>query len=378
MDPVLYTYHIPRHDPEVVARNVVRQHLADHLLLWRRISDACELVFLATCQRVIWMFWGGDGTTLGFGPDIECFQGEAAWRHLLEVATGLNSANLGDREIVGQMRMALATAKETRTAGPEAQAALEDILREAQRLRTRIGLDDGSASVATAALRHLETSLAPGARVALVGVGPMSRYLAQRLPERGFQITMSNRTLSKAEAFGLPMVPLAQLQMDPQGFDAIVSATASNEPLFTVDNWRRLDRPPLKLVDLALPYDSEPELDAVPWISRVDLSFFLAETDNTKLKRSDAAAQAAPYIVGAVERLRKRADTRIQKFAMRTAQERLTDAWEAMETEALAEDGALGDLDPAQREALESLLKRGRTLAFRALNLQREPVLEHH
>jgi glutamyl-tRNA reductase len=376
MDPVLYTYHIPRHDPEVVARNVVRQHLADHLLLWRRISDACELVFMATCQRVIWMFWGGDGTTLGFGPDIDCFQGDAAWRHLLEVATGLNSANLGDREVVGQMRQALATAKEVRTAGSEAQAALEDILREAQRLRTRIGLDDGSASVATAALRHLETTLAPGSKVALVGVGPMSRYLAQRLPERGFQITMSNRTLAKAEAFGLPMVPLAQLQMDPQGFDAIVSATASNDPLFTVGNWGRLKRPPLKLIDLALPYDSEPELDQVPWITRVDLSFFLAETENTKLKRHEAAALAEPFLVGAVERLRKRADARIQKFAMRTAQERLTDAWEAMEAEALAEGSVLADLDPVQLEALESLLKRGRTLAFRALNLQREPALE--
>jgi len=378
MDPVLYTYHIPRHEPEVVARNVVRQHLADHLLLWRRISDACELVFLATCQRVIWMFWGGDGTTLGFGPEIDCFQGEAAWRHLLEVATGLNSANLGDREIVGQLRQALATAKETRTAGPEAQAALEDILREAQRLRTRIGLDDGSASVATAALRHLETSLAPGSRVAIVGVGPMSRYLAQRLPERGFQITMSNRTLAKAEAFGLPMVPLAQLQMDPQGFDAIVSATASNSPLFTADNWSRLSRHPVRFVDLALPYDSEPELGHIPWVTRVDLSVFLAENEGTKLKRHEAAAQAEPFIVGAVERLRKRAATRIQKFATRTAQERLTDAWEAMEAEATAPGSVLAELDPVQLEALESLLKRGRTLAFRALNLQREPVLEHH
>jgi glutamyl-tRNA reductase len=378
MDPVLYTYHIPRHDPEVVARNVVRQHLADHLLLWRRISDACELVFMATCQRVIWMFWGGDGTTLGFGPEIDCFQGEAAWRHLLEVATGLNSANLGDREVVGQMRQALATARETRTAGAEAQAAIEDILREAQRLRTRIGLDDGSASVATAALRHLETTLAPGARVALVGVGPMSRYLAQRLPERGFAVTLSNRTLAKAEAFGLPMVPLAQLQMDPGGFEAIVSATASNAPLFTVDQWGRLDRPPMQFIDLALPYDAEPALGHLPWVTRVDLSFFLAETEVTRHKRMEAASQAEPYLIGAVERLRKRADTRIQKFAMRTAQERLTDAWEAMEAEATAPGSVLADLDPAQLEALESLLKRGRTLAFRALTLQREPALESH
>jgi glutamyl-tRNA reductase len=376
MDPVLYTYHIPRHEPEVVARNVVRQHLADHLLLWRRISDASELVFLATCQRVIWMFWGGDGTTLGFGPEIDSFEGEAAWRHLIEVATGLNSANLGDREVVGQIRTALATAKETRTAGQEATAALEDILRESQRLRTRIGLDDGSASVATAALRHLENTLVPGSRVAVVGVGPMSRYLAQRLPERGFEITMSNRTLAKAEAFGLPMVPLAQLQMSPLGFDAVVSATASNEPLFTFDAWSRHTCHPVRLVDLALPYDSEPELDKIPWVTRVDLSYFLAETENTKLKRHDAAQLAEPYIVGAVERLRKRADDRNQKSAMRTAQERLTDAWEAMEAEATAPGSALAALSPAQLEALDSLLKRGRTLAFRALNLQREPALE--
>jgi glutamyl-tRNA reductase len=378
MDPVLYTFHIPRHDPETVARNVVRQHLADHLLLWRRMSDASELVFLATCQRVIWMFWGGDGTALGFGPEIDCFQGEAAWRHLLEVATGLNSANLGDREVVGQIRQALDVAKEVRTAGNEAQAALEDVLREAQRLRTRIGLDDGSASVATAALRHLETTLAPGARVALVGVGPMSRYLAQRLPERGFQITMSNRTLAKAEAFGLPLVPLAQLQMSPEGFDAVVSATASNAPLFTRDNWSRVRPHPVRLVDLALPYDSEPELDQLPWVTRVDLSFFLSETENTRKVRQMAASQAEPFILGAVERLRKRAGARGQKSTLRTAQERLTDAWEAMEAEATAPGGALADLAPEQMEALALLLKRGRTLAFRALNHQGEPALDPH
>jgi glutamyl-tRNA reductase len=376
MDPVLYTYHIPRHDPAVVARNVVRQHLADHLLLWRRMSDAQDLVFLATCQRVVWMFWGGDGTTLGFGPDIDCFQGEAAWRHLLEVATGLNSANLGDREVVGQVRQALAMAKETGTAGAEAQAAIEDLLREAQRLRTRIGLDDGSASVATAALRHLESTLPAGSRVAVVGVGPMSRYLAQRLPERGFHLTMSNRTLAKAEAFGLPMVPLAQLQIDPQGFDAIVTATASSQPLFLKSNWARLDRPPVRVVDLALPYDSEPELGEIPWVTRVDLNTFLAETEVTKELRAEAAAKAEPYIVGAVERMRKRAEARGHRSSMRTAQERLTDAWDQMEHEALAPGSALAELEPDQLAALGALLKRGRTLAFRALNSHREGTLD--
>jgi aryl carrier-like protein len=47
-----------------------------------------------------------------------------------------------------------------------------------------------------------------------------------------------------------------------------------------------------------------------------------------------------------------------------------------MEAEAVAPGSALAGLDSAQMEALEALLKRGRTLAFRALNLQREPALE--
>ena len=376
MDPVLYTYHIPRHAPEVVARNVVREHLADHLQMWRRMSGADELVFLATCQRVIWMFWGGDGASLGFSPEVDCFHGEAAWRHLLEVATGLNSGNLGDREIVGQLGQALAVARETRAAGPKASAAFEDILREAQRLRTRIGLDDGSASVATAALRHLEATLAPGSRVAIVGVGPMSRYLAQRLPERGMRVTMSNRTLGKAEAFGLPLVPLAQLQADPEGFDAIITATASSEPIFRKAAWAGLDRAPVTLVDLALPYDSEPELGELPWVNRLDLAFFLAETEVGKARRVEASLEAEPYILGAVERLRKRAGARHQKHSNRSAQERLTDAWEQLETEATAPGSILGELAPEQLEALEALLKRGRTLAFRALNVHREPAMD--
>lgn len=193
MDPILVSFHAPLHDLDVVGRYVVRAHLGEHLVRWRRITGACELVYLATCQRVMWMLWGGDPSHLGLPADVARYEGEAAWKHLLEVATGLVSSNLGDREILDQLRTAVDQAKEAGTAVSESMAVIEDVLREAQRLRTKIGVD-GSASVATAALRHLEAALKPGAKVALVGVGPMTQYLAERLPERGFQVTVANRT----------------------------------------------------------------------------------------------------------------------------------------------------------------------------------------
>lgn len=368
MDPVLLTFHAPVHDLDLVGRHVVRAHLGEHLVRWHRITGACELVYLATCQRVLWMVWGGQPEHLGLSSEVTRLEGEAAWKHLLEVATGLLSANLGDREILGQIRQALEQAREAGTAFGEAQAALEDVLREAQRLRVRVGLADGSASVATAALRHLEQALAPKAKVVLVGVGPMTRYLAQRLPERGFRVSVANRTPAKAEALGLPVVPLADLQRDPMDFDALVTATASHQPLFTLAAWERIERPHLRVLDLALPPDSEPALERLPWVHRVDLQAFLAETEAAKLARREAAEAAEPHLFGAVQRLRKRAETRAQKHHFRTAADRLKEAWDQLEHEALGPGSVLGYLEAPQRMALEALLKRGRTLAFRALN----------
>jgi glutamyl-tRNA reductase len=363
MDPKLLTFHAPQHELDLVARHVLRDRLPEHLLRWQRVTGACELVYLATCQRVMWLLWGGDGDVLGLPQEVVSFEGEAAWRHLLEVSAGLVSANLGDREIGDQLRQALEQAKESGTAGKEAQAALEDILRESERLRVKAGLTDGSASVATAALRHLEEALPRGAHIAIVGVGPMSCYLAQRLPERGFQVTISNRTAAKAELLGLPSVPLEEIQRDPAGFDALVSATSSPRPLFTLSAWEHLKRPPLRVLDLALPHDTEPALGQLPWVHRVDLSSFLAETEVTKALRFDAALKAEPYLVGAVSRLRKRATERDHKLNNRSAQERLSDAWEALEEESLAR---LKSLSAEEQEILKTILKRGRTLSFRA------------
>ncbi|HNX30977.1 MAG TPA: hypothetical protein PKM35_05180 [Holophaga sp.] len=369
MDPVLYSFHAPRHDLDLVARYVLRDRLADHLRLWQRMTGARELVYLATCQRALWVLWGGDGDALGLPPEVVRFEGEEAWGHLLEIATGLLSSSLGDREIVDQVQGALASARETGVAGPEAQAALEDILREARRLRVRTGLADGSASVATAALRHLEGTLPEGARIALVGVGPMSRYLAQRLPERGFQVVLSNRTAAKADAMGHPTVPLEQLQRDPAGFDALVTATASSRPLFTLAAWERLRRPPLRLLDLALPRDAEPDLDRLSWVRRTDLASLQAETEQAMARRRETAGKAGPFLAGAVGRLRKRAGARAARSGARTAEDGLAAAWAALEAD--SGEGPLESLDPAQREALAALLKRGRTLAFRALGQAR-------
>lgn len=371
MEPVLISFHAPVHDLDQVAQHVVRDGLPTHLRDWQRRSGARELIYLATCQRVLWMVWGGDPEAIDPGPGVRRYEGEAAWVHLLAMSAGLESANLGDREIPGQLKDALVQARQVGAAGDEAQTAVEDVIREGQRLRSRLGLADGNVSVATVALKHLTEGLAVGSTVALVGVGPMTQYLAERLPERGFKVFIANRTRSKAhdlaDPLGLDIVELAQLQRDPAGFDAIVSATAAPEPIFTLDAWQSLKRPILRILDLALPPDSEPGLEQLPWVHRIDLNAFLAQTATARALRAEAAVKAEPFLIGAAGRLRHRALARARKRHLATAQERLDQAWGALEEEAKALEGSMAGLDDAQREALKEILNRGRTLAFRAL-----------
>ena len=376
MEPVLISFHAPVHDLDLVAQHVVRDGLPAHLREWQKRAGARELVYLATCQRVLWMVWGGDAGAIEPGPGFRRYEGEEAWIHLLAMSAGLESANLGDREIPGQLKDALVQARQVGVAGDEAQTSVEDIIREGQRLRTRLGLADGNVSVATVALKHLAEGLPRDASVALVGVGPMTQYLAERLPERGFRVAVANRTRSKAhdlaDPLGLPIVDLAQLQHDPAGFDAIVTATAAPEPLFTLDAWQSLKRPILRILDLALPPDSEPGLEQLPWVHRIDLNAFLAQTTTARAQRAEAALKAEPYLAGAAGRLRHRAMARARKRHLTSAQERLEAAWGALEEEAKALEDSMAGLDEAQREALKEILSRGRTLAFRAL-IQTQP-----
>ncbi|MFN8012796.1 MAG: NAD(P)-binding domain-containing protein [Holophagaceae bacterium] len=365
MEPVILSYNAAAHGLDEVARHVVADHLPARLAAWKQASQARELVYVATCQRVMWLVWGGKPEDLG-ELEAQRLEGEAAWRHLLDVATGLESANLGDREVPGQMRDALEVARQTGAADGEALAVFEDVIREAQRLRSRVGLADGTVSVATAALRHLSEALEPGTKVAVVGVGPMSQYLAERLPERGFPVTVVNRTEAKArglaEPLGLPVEPLEDLRRDPNGFGAIVTATSAPEPIFTFEAWRGLPkRAHLRLLDLALPPDSEPALERIPWVQRVDLPVFLEATATTKAQRAEAAAKAEPHLLAAVARLRKRAEERAHKRDRELASTRLEEAWELLVQE------ALGELDETQRESMAQFLQRGRTLAYRAL-----------
>jgi glutamyl-tRNA reductase len=373
VDPIVLSYQTPDHDLDVVARHIYREGLAQRMVHWKNISLADEMIYLATCQRATWIFWGGKPEMLNF-TDAHIKRGPHAWTHLLSLATGLESANVGDREITEQLNDALKISKEMGMSGEESSAVVADVIRESRRLRTELGLADGTASIATAALRHLMSALSVDSSILIIGFGPMSQYIARRLHEKGYRVTLSNRTESKvgklANELGVPTIPLEVVQQDPQNFDALITSTGSVTPIFTYNQWKRVSqRKPLRILDLALPADSEPALQQLPWINRVDLSVFLVETDINRQRRIEVSSQAEPFIVGASQRLRKRSQDRTKKRSMLSARETLSASWDALEEEVKN----MKALTPDQYAAVQELLIRGRTLSYRALVQGLEP-----
>ena len=153
-------------------------------------------VLLVTCHRV---------ELYGFGPgpaqpDMSRLDGEDAARHLFRVAAGLESAVVGETEVLGQVRDALAQA---RARGTDERVArlFECAIAAGRSARTRPPAEgDGLAGRAVSWL-GTRTQLA-GRPVLVVGTGAMGVALAAAATAEGGVVTVAGRHRERGAAPG--------------------------------------------------------------------------------------------------------------------------------------------------------------------------------
>lgn len=264
-----------------------------------------ELVYLATCNRVEVVLRDFEPATGGelrrrvfaslAGRPVMLeearrllfrLDGEAAVRHLFEVASGLDSAQLGEREIQGQVREALALARDAGTAGGMLGALFEEALKVARQVHLTTQLGRGRVSLAEIAGELLleRVRRTPGT-VALVGVSPMIRRAAEILLREAVPLVVVNRTLDHAHALLIELglteplgagVSLEEFRDRPPRVEAVLCATGAPEPVLDRASLERLaarthsQEPPL-VVDMALPCDVEPAVAEAVGIPRVGI-----------------------------------------------------------------------------------------------------------
>lgn len=238
---------------------------------------------------------------------------EAAVRHVLRVATGLDSMVLGEPQILGQLKSAWRRAHDAGTLGAELERLLQHSFAVAKRVRSGTALGASPVSVAYAAVRLARQIFArlDECTAMLVGAGETMELVARHLAEQGCtRMVVANRSLDRAQALASRFAGYAVALTDLPGHlaeaDIIITSTGSREPLLsrqaveTALGSRR--RRPLFVVDLAVPRNVEPavgELDDVFLYSVDDLGEVI---EQGLQRRREAAYEAETMIEREVER----------------------------------------------------------------------------
>ena len=203
-------------------------------------------------------------------------------RHLFRVACGLDSQVLGEPQITGQVKDALALAARAGGSGPVIDRLLDAALRCSKRARTETGIGRGPVSSAYAAVNLAAKVLGSleDKHVLLVGAGEMAGLAACHLTEAGVsQFLLANRSRERAEALAgsirARVVSLEALPVVLPGADIVVSATSSPDLIVRepeVRNAMKIRRNrPLLFLDLAVPRDVDPAVAKLPNVFLHDL-----------------------------------------------------------------------------------------------------------
>jgi len=288
----------------------------------RFLADSGGAVRLVTCHRVE-LYCEDLGVPRGvelFGawlglpaselvpllPHVHVRVGAEAGRHLLRVAAGLESAVLGEDQVLAQAREAYRRACDRGEAGPLLHRLFHVAFRAGKRVRNETGLGHGLRSLAGAAVAAIARELGGlgNARVLVIGTGDMARLAAARLAERGVAgILVASRTPARAESFGTEVgaepCPWEWRRTALGRVDAVVCATRSEEPAIRAawleERARQVSRR-LVVVDLGAPRSVEAPTADLPGLRVFDLATLSEELQADSAGRIDAVHGAEAIV----------------------------------------------------------------------------------
>ncbi|MEU0650251.1 glutamyl-tRNA reductase [Streptomyces umbrinus] len=211
-------------------------------------EPAAEAAVLATCNRIelyadVDKFHAGvaELSTLlaqhsGVGleeltPYLYVHYEDRAVHHFFSVACGLDSMVVGEGQILGQIKDALATAQELHTAGRLLNDLFQQALRVGKRAHSETGIDRAGQSLVTFGLEQLSSG-APadawlkGKRALVIGAGSMSSLAAATLARAGVaELVVANRTFDRAERLAALLAEqYGQRPAEPDDVDVLARA----------------------------------------------------------------------------------------------------------------------------------------------------------
>ncbi|MCV7010429.1 glutamyl-tRNA reductase [Mycobacterium gordonae] len=298
---------------------------------------------------------------------------EAAVEHLFAVASGLDSAVVGEQQVLGQVRRAYASAEANSAVGRVLHELAQRALSVGKRVHSETAIDAAGASVVSVALDIAEHKLGTlaGKTAVVVGAGAMGALAAAHLTRAGIgRVHVLNRSLARAtrladriETSGIPAEALTLDRVADALADAdvVVSCTGAVSPVVSLAdvhhalvNARRDEAAkPLVICDLGMPRDVDPAVAGLPGVLVVDVDRVQHEPSahaaaaDVDAARHIVAAEVAAYLTG-----QRMAEVTPTVTALRQR------AADVVEAELLRLDNRLPGLASAEREEVARTVRR--------------------
>ncbi|MEC4576405.1 glutamyl-tRNA reductase [Streptomyces virginiae] len=273
-------------------------------------EPATEATVLATCNRIelyadVDKFHAGvaelstllaqhSGVALEeLTPYLYVHYEDRAVHHLFSVACGLDSMVVGEGQILGQIKDALALGQELHSAGRLINDLFQQALRVGKRAHSETGIDRAGQSLVTFGLEQLAVRTpvaewAHGKRALVIGAGSMSSLAAATLARVGVaEIAVANRTAERAERLAEILVasgtgvaahaiPMAEVADELTRVDVVVSCTGATGLVLTADDvlaavsWDAAGLAPAEREERGSAPDPAPRAPAGPDVAGLD------------------------------------------------------------------------------------------------------------
>lgn len=300
--------------------------------------------------------------------------------HLFSVAAGLESAVVGESEVLGQVRRAWEHAHEERVSGPVLAGLFRHAVEAGKRVRAETAIARGTTSFAHAAVELAARTLPEGlsgTTVVVVGAGEVGAGLARAvvsLPQRHAprDVVLVNRSPERARALvtelgspaALRTVPLSELPEVAAAADVVLSALSSEGPVIGAEELAptgsRTDRP-LLTVDLGVPRNVHRAVADVAGVRLMDIGDVRTSLDETTRAREAEVESVRAIVSNELTRYQETSRARAAAPVISALRTRL-DAIRVAELErrrpqfAALSDEAWSQVEEASRAALAKLL----------------------
>ena len=341
-----------------------------------------EVVVLSTCNRtevyaVAEKFHGAYGDLRDFFCDLGGFSADeliphvysqhddAAISHLFEVASGLDSAVLGESEILGQVRIAWERSQREGGALSTLNLLFRHAIETGKRARTETSIGRHTASVSHAAVDMARESLGAidGMTVLVVGAGDMGEGVTVALADSGVgQVLVTNRTIAKAQALADrvsgSVTEFYRLAESLCEADVVVTCTGAGSTVIDADMVKNamLQRPdrPLFIVDIAVPRDVDSDVANIDGVTLLDLDNLRDWAARGQAQRATEALAVRDIIVQEIERFNMETTARQAAPLVAQLHER-AEAVRAAEID--RQSKKLSSLTPDQQDAVDAVTK---------------------